>query len=137
MAIDSGLLLERMATKLRHDVGPVVSDEFARTQVFMASVILAKLSAQLRQEAADLAAARHEHADVAAAVSHVVADRCGEVRVLAAGLARDGSEARWSALIVSLYTHREALGNDRFDAALGIVRRAIRARLDRALEYAR
>jgi hypothetical protein len=53
VTIDSGLLLERMATKLRHDVGPLVSDEFARTQVFMASVILATLSAQLRQEVAE------------------------------------------------------------------------------------
>ena len=39
-------LLARLAATFRRDVGPQVTDPFAKTQAFMAAVVLEKLSAQ-------------------------------------------------------------------------------------------
>ena len=135
MAIDPALLLERMAVTLRHDVGPQVADDFARTQAFMASVILAKLAGQLRTATADAAAADVEHGAVARALGAAVGDGPAEVRAAVEALAADGATARWNDVVTALYAARDDL--DRFDEALGIVRGALRARLDRALRYAR
>ena len=42
-----------MAEALRREVGPAVVDPFAKTQAFMAAVILQKLAGQLRTPAVD------------------------------------------------------------------------------------
>lgn len=137
MGIDPGPLLARMAGTLRHDIAPAVGDEFARTQAFMASVILAKLAGQLDGAAADAAAADAEHVAVATAVRAAVG-RPGE-RLAAAidALEGDGATARWNDLLTALYAGRAALGPGQFDAALAVVRGTLRARLDRTLRYAR
>ena len=135
MGIDPALLLERMAGTLRHDVGPQVADEFARTQAFMASVILTKLAGQLRTAEADAAAAAAEHGAVAGALGDVVRDGPAELRAAVDALAVDGSTARWNDVVTALYGASGEL--DRFDEAIGMVRGALRARLDRALRYSR
>ena len=61
-------LLARLSSTLRHDIGPAVVEPFPKTQAFMASVVLEKLSAQIRlapahttAEAADMAALACDH----------------------------------------------------------------------------
>ena len=132
-------LLERMAGTLRHEVGPAVAEPFAKTQAFMASVILEKLARQLRLAGAH---ARADGEDRAALVDDLE-ERLGNPappRVRAALAAvRDGGgddAAALSGLVEALYAEREGLGAERFEALLARVRRTLRARLDRQLEFA-
>lgn len=131
-------LLARLSSTLRHDIGPAVVEPFPKTQAFMASVILEKLSAQIRlapahaeAEAADLAALAADlpglfgRAPVPPAVA-AAADR------LSTG---DGAAAL-SALVAALWAERDALGADRFDVVLARARTTMRARVDRQMEYA-
>ncbi|MDH4364845.1 MAG: hypothetical protein OEY70_12285 [Acidimicrobiia bacterium] len=131
-------LLARLSSTLRHDIGPAVVEPFPKTQAFMASVVLEKLSAQIRlasahaeAEATDLVALAADlppllgTAPVPAAVA-AATDR------LAAG---DGVPAL-SALVAALWAEREALGPERFEAVLARARITMRARIDRQMEYA-
>jgi hypothetical protein len=130
-------LLERIAASLRQDIGPAVPEPYARTQAFMAAVILEKLARQVRSQEA-----------------RVEADAV-EVRAMAdelrAGFGTDpvpptldraltdvaaGGEGSLSPLVTAVYAVRRELGDDRFDEVLARVRRALRARLDRQLAYA-
>ncbi len=130
-------LLERIAGTLRHDVGPAVADEYARTQAYMAAVVLGKLAAEMRAKAAD-AAADGADLDALFADLAVLAEGGPLPRALTGALeaaARERSDAHLSRLVEQLYTAREALGAQRFDALLGRVRQTLRARLARALAY--
>jgi hypothetical protein len=122
-------LLERIAGTLRHDVGPAVEEPFAKTQAFMMSVILEKLARQLRLAEAHAEADRAELAEL---VRDLEAHPSLPPRVAAD--VRDGKDL--SDLVAALYAAREELGAESFDALLGRVRRTLRARLDRQLEYA-
>lgn len=131
-------LLARLSSTLRHDIGPAVVEPFPKTQAFMASVILEKLSAQIRlasthteAEAADLAALAADLPRLlgAAPVPPTVA---AAVDRLTSG---DGSAAL-SALVAALWAEREALGADRFQTVLGRARTTMRARIDRQMEFA-
>ena len=137
MGIDPALLLERMAGTLRAEVGPAVGDEFARTQVFMGAVVLAKLAGQLRAAPADAAAAAAEHGRVAVAVRAVVPDPPPSLAMALDALASDGATSRWNDVVAGLYAARDAIGDAVFADALGVVRDALRVRLDRELRYAR
>jgi hypothetical protein len=126
-------LLDALAAALRHDVGPAVVDPFAKTQAFMAAVILQKLAGQLRAEPVD------EDGERAAVVADVRA-LTGDAPTLALPgaldrLAADGDTAAWRSLVTALYADRDDLGPVLFDGALARLRRALRARLDRALAY--
>jgi hypothetical protein len=137
MVIEPSVLLERMAATLRRDIGPAVADEFARTQAFMASVILTKLAAGLASAGSDAQADATEHGAVAAEVRAVVAEPPPPLAEALDALAADGSTARWSGLVEALYAARERLGPAAFDGALAVVRATLRSRLDRALAAAR
>jgi hypothetical protein len=132
-------LLARMAGTLRHDIGPAVADEYAKTQAFMAAVVLDKLSRQL-----------------AATVDHELADRADRdalfgdlpavlpehgtptiVREAVADAANTKADAELCRLIQVLYEARDELGPDRFDTALTRIRQVLRARIDRRMEVAR
>lgn len=130
-------LIERIAGTLRHEVGPAVTDEYARTQAYMAAVVLGKLAAEMRASADDAAA---DAADLDALFTDLaaLAGRDALPRALAGALAsaaRERSDAHLSRLVEQLYAAREALGAARFDALLGRVRETLRARLERALAY--
>lgn len=133
-------LLERIATTLRSEIGPAVGDSFARTQAFMASVILEKMARQLRLADAHTQAGHADRTaladDLEAQMKHAFppsgADRS---RDAIAGV-RAGGDAELCAVVEALYADRNALGNDTFDALLGRVRTTLRARLDRQLEFA-
>jgi hypothetical protein len=130
-------LIERIAGTLRREIGPAVTDEYARTQAYMAAVVLGKLAAEMRARADDAAA---DAADLDA-LFHDLAALAGREtlpRALTGALesaARERSDAHLSRLVEQLYAAREALGTARFDALLGRIRQTLRARLERALAY--
>ena len=129
-------LLGRLGATLRHEIGPAVGDPFARTQAFMASVILAKLAGQLATAATDAQAAADDHRVVAESVAGMLQRDCpAALADSAAAFAGDGGDASWNRLVGALYAARDELGVLRFDQLLHVVRGALRARLDRALAY--
>ncbi len=132
-------LLERMAGTFRHRIGPEVGDTFARTQAFMASVILEKLSAQLRLAEAHHAAERAERTVLKVDLDALLANGELPVAVLRAVAALAGPDEAGPALrqlVECLYAERAALGEDRFGVLLGRVRTTLRARVDRQMEFA-
>jgi hypothetical protein len=127
-------LLDAVAEALRKEVGPAVVDPFAKTQAFMAAVILQKLAGQLRTPVVDDAEARGAVVtDVRASIGDGAP---ATVLVALDDLAVDGDPATWRALVTTLYAARAELGADRFDDALAVVRGGLRTRLDRMLTYA-
>jgi hypothetical protein len=129
-------LLARLAATLRGEIGPGVVDPFARTQAFMAAVILEKLSRQLGL--ADVQAKAED--DDLAALAYDLGRSLGAsppARIGAAlGAVASGDSRAVGALIEALYAERAELGRESFEASLGRVRMALRNRLDRQLEYA-
>lgn len=127
-------LLERLAQSLRHEIGPVVGEPFAKTQAFMASVVLEKVAGQLRcaadhrqaDEADRLALVNDVEAAAGSNISAGVSDAVSAVRQGEKGL---------SSLVENLYAECDELGSDLFEQLLGRVRETLRARLDRQLEY--
>jgi hypothetical protein len=136
MPVPPADLLDRMAATLRTQIGPVVEEPFAKTQAFMAAVILGKLAGQLRGAEADARTADQERealvAESRADLAGTSTTRVGDTLV---ALEHDGSDAAWSALVEAIYTDHDELGAARFDRLLGRVRAAMRARLDRMLVY--
>ena len=128
-------VLRRMATTLREQIGPAVEEPFARTQAFMAAVILTKLAGQLAAAESDARAADRERD---ALVTELATRLPAPPAALGAALHElrdDGSDPAWNRLVLAVYAGRDDLG-DRFDDVLATVRIALRARLDRALVYA-
>jgi hypothetical protein len=138
VSIEPALLLEQMSATLRHDIGPEVGDPFARTQAFMAAVVLAKLAGQLRSAAEDARADGVEHVAVSQAVRATAGAALPDALDAALdALAADGATARWNAVVEATYVARAELGEATFERTLAVLRTALRARLDRALAYAR
>jgi hypothetical protein len=127
-------LLDAVAEALRREIGPAVVDPFARTQAFMAAVVLQKLAGQLRAAPVEVAVDRR--ALVAAVRTELGATPPAGVTAALDLLGRDGAPAAWRAVVTSLYAARDELGAARFDAALARVRAGLRARLDHVLAYA-
>ena len=130
-------LLARMATTLRTEIGPVVEGTYQRTQAFMAAVVLEKSAREVRLGAAHAAA---DERDARAMLGDVEAMLAGAPTPLRAAL--DAAAASPAAdalctLVIALYGARTALGDDAFAAAIGRVRVALRASIDRRLEVAR
>jgi hypothetical protein len=130
-------LLARLSGTLRHEIGPAVAEPFPRTQAFMASVILEKLSAQLRLAAEHATAEAADLAALSDALPGLLgADTPVAVASAVAGLAAEGSATALAALVAALWDEREGLGPERFDAVLARVRITLRARIDRQMAYA-
>jgi hypothetical protein len=128
-------LLEAVAEALRREVGPAVADPFAKTQAFMAAVILEKLAGQLRADARAGEAVMNERLALVGGLEGACPERASSVRAALRDLEKDGSDAGWCALVEALYTDRKALGGA-FEPLLGRVRVALRARLNRTLAFA-
>jgi hypothetical protein len=132
-----GQLATRISATLRAEVGPAVEAPVPKTQAFMASVVLEKLGRQL-QLAEEHAAA--ERADLDRLFAELATLDAGDTPAAARdALARaraDGGYPGLCPLIEALYAERARLGEPTFDASLGAVRRALRARLDRQVAYA-
>jgi hypothetical protein len=137
--VTEGALLQRIARILRQDIGPAVADEYARTQAFMAAVVLEKLGRQLALAGA------HEGAE-SADLALLVADLRGlltereapaSVRTAVDALTERRDNAALCRLIEALYATRPTLGEARFVAALDRIRRTLRRSVDRRMEIAR
>ena len=129
-------LLARLAATFRRDVGPQVTDPFAKTQAFMAAVVLEKLSAQLSTAAAD---AEADAADLASLIADLTTACTQAPLALAtalASLAAQPSQAALAAFVQALYGGQTELGAERFERLRTRVRQTLRARLDRQLRYA-
>ncbi len=136
MPVPPADLLDRVAATLRTQIGPVVEEPFAKTQAFMAAVILGKLAGQLRGAEADARIADQEQRTlVAESRDDLAGTTTTHVGAALAALEHDVRDAAWSALVEAIYTDHDELGADRFDRMLGRVRAAMRARLDRMLVY--
>ena len=131
-------LLERIATTLKRDIGPAVEGEYAKTQAFMAAVVLQKIGRQIGLQAVHGAAEEGDHqallddlrselerAPVPAAVTAALATLAGQ-----------HDAAALCTLITALYESRAALGETRFDLLIGRVRKSLRATIDRRMVYA-
>lgn len=132
-------VLERIAGALRHQIGPAVDEPFAKTQAFMAAVILDKLARQLRTAPAHARADGDDWAQLAHDLEAQLATAAPlrlQSAVAAVGAHGNGGDAPLAALVAALYAERDQLGDERFSALLTRVRRTLRARLDRQLEYA-
>ncbi len=129
-------ILDAVARTLRQQVGPQVGDPFAKTQAFMAAVVLEKLAGQLRAQLTTQEAADAERREVLADLRTLCPRPSPGVGRAMESLAIDGDDARWSELVGALYQEREEMGAS-FAPALGRVRLALRARLGRVLAYAR
>jgi hypothetical protein len=129
-------LLERIAGALRHEIGPAVGDPFAKTQAFMASVILEKLARELRVADAHDRADRDDRVALARDLrTHMQSSTPDRVRAAVAAL-DDDHDAALGEVVEALYAARDELGVEQFDVLLTRVRETLRARLDRQLEYA-
>jgi hypothetical protein len=138
MTIEPAELLDRMATAMRRDVAPHVDDEFARTQAVMSAVILAKLSSQLQTSGAGAAAAAEEHVVLPEQVRAALgADPPSALAAALDALLADGSTRCWNDVVAAMWSSRDELDAATFDRSLGVIRATLRARLDRALAYAR
>ena len=132
--MNAAALLDRIATTLRTRIGPTVGDDYAKTQTYMASVILGKLAGELRNadqaavSAAELTRVEALREDAAAAAA-----RGGRARPRYARRTPRRHRARGS--VTALYADATALGQTRFEQLLGPIRACLRARL-RVLEYA-
>lgn len=129
-------LLEHIAISLRREIGPAVTDEFAKTQAFMASVVLEKVARQLRLTSAHAAADDVDRVALVGDVERLLGDApAPSVRDALAAAGSSDFGAELSQLVGAFYASRAELGA-RFDTVLTRLRATLRARLDRQLEYA-
>jgi hypothetical protein len=135
-------VLSRLAATLRREIGPAVAEPYPRTQAFMASVVVEKVARQLRLSGRHGGDDRRDREELLADLQAMLGDH--PPAALRAALDNAGAEdaadgrdgAVLAAIVDALYATRDELGRERFDAALTRVRRTLRARLDRQLEYA-
>jgi hypothetical protein len=128
-------VLRRMSRTMRQRIAPAVEEPFARTQAFMAAVVLDKLAGQLAAADAHARADDRERAALVTALATRLPAPPAQLATALADLRDDGSDAAWNRLVLAIYAGRDALG-PRFDEVLAGVRGALRSRLDRALAYA-
>jgi hypothetical protein len=131
-------LLQRIANTLKRDIGPVIEDEYPKTQAFMAAVVLQKLGRQLGLERAHRAA---DAKDLGALLDDLRGSLAGgetPAGVTAAVQTLTGTRdaAAVCTLIEILYANRAELGAARFETLLGRVRETLRASIDRRMAYA-
>lgn len=131
-------LLQRIAQKLKREIAPFIGDEYAKTQAFMASVVLQKVSRQLSSATEDAAAETADLNVLLADLQTLLEHEEVPARMVAAieTLARTRENAALCSLIEALYSARAALGETRFAAMLGRIRRTLRRSLDRRVEVA-
>jgi hypothetical protein len=131
-------LLQRIAQVLRQDIGPAVEAEYPRTQAFMASVVLQKLSRQLALASEHAAAETDDLTALRADLRELLARASAPAAVSAAvetlGTARD--QAALCRLIEAVYAARPALGEARFATLLGRIRQTLRRSVDRRMAVA-
>ena len=140
MSLEDHELLSRLADKVRSEIAPAVDDEYARTQAFMAAVILQRLANQARlgsehgaAEADDVAGLSNE-LDTLLAKADGTTEVPSEIRDAVARMRTQASTAAASDVIDALYQwgpeHPEAA------SALAAIRQMLRRDIDRRMDIA-
>lgn len=131
-------MLDRLVTTLKRDIAPAIDDEYLKTQAFMASVVVGKLTRQLALESEHRAATV---ADLDALVVELRADLAGYdesgLRAAFTKLEEQREPAALCAFIEALYTARMLIGESEFERLRRRVRACLRADIDRRMEYAK
>ena len=130
--MDRADLLQRLAAKLKQQIAPSVNDEFAKTQAYMASVVLEKLARELGAE--------HEHQQVKQRALENMLDELmrlksqenlpANVSAALEALQSNRDASAICALIETLYAGRAQIGEAGFTAMLGAVRHFARTDID-------
>ena len=131
-------MLDRLVNTLKRDIAPAIDDEYLKTQAFMASVVVGKLTRQLALESEHRAAAG---TDMACLIVDVQAAFAGldEPPLLAAlnTLADRRDAQALCAFIEALYAARTRIGESAFERLRTRTRQLLRADIDRRMVYAK
>ncbi|MDE0846820.1 MAG: hypothetical protein ACJ05G_11190 [Actinomycetota bacterium] len=134
MTLSSSDILQRLADTIRNDIGPAVSDEYTRTQAFMASVILSKLSKQLELETAHTLAEQADVAELKLQLQTLLNDAPPPVQDRLTNFLQQDRIMPLSALLTAL--HEWGVNIPEASAALGLIRTVLRADIDRRMDIA-
>ncbi len=134
MSLEPVELLRRLSASLRADIGPAVGDEYARTQAFMASVILERVSRQLELGPTHAGAEAAEMAALAEALGPVLADAPPTVAATMTVVRDDQRVASLGPLLEQLYAW--GAGQPPVIEALGLIRPVLRNDIDRKMAVA-
>lgn len=134
-------LLERVGAALRTQVAPATSGAIPNSQAFKAASILDKLSRQLRLEPAHRGEDELDRGHLSERLAGLLAAAHGRAVPSAVGAAVSslaGGDYRRAlcSIVGSLYACRAELG-ELFEPMLAAVRTALRAEIDRRMEFAR
>ena len=140
MTLEDHELLSRLADTVRSEIAPAVDDEYARTQAFMAAVILQRLAKQARLGSehgaveADDVAALSDELDTLLAEADGTTEVPSEIRDAVARMHTQASIAAASDVIDALYRW----GPQRPEAAsaLAAIRQMLRRDIDRRMDIA-
>ena len=134
MTLSSSDILKRLADTIRNDIGPAVSDEYTRTQAFMASVILNKLSKQLDLEAAHSLAEEADVEELKLRLQTVLSDSPPSVQNQLNNFLQQNNIMPLASLLTAL--HEWGIDNSEAFDAIGLIRPVLRADIDRRMEVA-
>ncbi len=134
VVVTPGELLDRMSVTMRGQIAPATEAQ-VRSQAYMAAVVLKKLARQLELATAHR---RSDELDREALLDdlQMMLASLPAPESLTEAVAAVGDAASLSPVIAELYAHRAALGEQHFARLLGRVRVALRADLDRRMEFA-
>ena len=135
MTVEPSELLDRLASTLRSEIGPEVGDEYARTQAYMAAVILEKVSRELALGPAQAEAERVDMEALHPRLAGQLALAPVEVTDALAAVESTGRVSALGPLIDALYRWTD--GGATVDDALATIRPVLRRDIDRRMEIAR
>ena len=130
--IDAAELLQRIAATIKGDIAPAVSDEYTRTQGFMASVIIERIAKQIALAPNHAEAESTDLADLFGELAVLLIDAPPPVTNAVRAAVRASSVAALGPLIEALYGWE----GEASASALAAVRVALRNDIDRRMEIA-
>jgi uncharacterized coiled-coil protein SlyX len=131
-------LLMKVAQTLKGEVGPATEGALPKSQAFMASVVLEKLSKQIAGEKTRVENERRRIDELAEQlilldVTSCPADIVTSVRVFE----QERSTAQLCVLIRQLYDLKESITSELFEDMLRCIRKVLRELIDSRLEYSK
>lgn len=134
MTLPPSDILRRLADTIRNDIGPAVSDEYTRTQAFMASVILNKLSKQLDLELAHRLAEEADVRELKIQLQTLLKGSPSLVQNCLDDFLQQDQIMPLTSLLTEL--HEWGVHNSQASDALKLIRPVLRADIDRRMEIA-
>lgn len=127
-------LIASIAATLRSDIAPAVGEDFARTQAFMAAVVLERVARELALGPGNTEAATADAVELHRLLVPVLDDCPPDVTAALESLGDAAALTATAPLIDALYEW----GTDQPAArhALGLIRRYLRQDIDRRMEIA-